>query len=39
MFQLTENEFNALRCQIDTSNAGKGGRRYLPYVFTEHGVL
>ena len=39
MFQLTEDEFNALRCQFGTSNEGKGGRRYLPYVFTEHGVL
>jgi hypothetical protein len=39
MFQLTEDEFSSLRCQIGTSNEGKGGRRYLPYVFTEHGVL
>ena len=39
MFQLTEEEFNSLRCQIGTSNEKKGGRRYLPYVFTEHGVL
>ena len=39
MFQLTEEEFGSLRCQIGTSNEGKGGRRYLPYVFTEHGVL
>jgi hypothetical protein len=39
MFQLTENEYDSLRCQIGTSNEGKGGRRYLPYVFTEHGVL
>jgi phage regulator Rha-like protein len=39
MFQLTEEEFNSLRCQIGTSNDGKGGRRYIPYVFTEHGVL
>jgi phage regulator Rha-like protein len=39
MFQLTENEFDSLRCQIGTSNEGKGGRRYLPFVFTEHGVL
>jgi len=39
MFQLTEGEFNSLRCQIGTSNETKGGRRYLPYVFTEHGVL
>ena len=28
-----------MRYQIGTSNVGKGGRRYLPYVFTEHGVL
>lgn len=28
----------ALRSQIATSNAGRGGRRYSPYVFTEQGV-
>ena len=39
MFQLTEDEFNSLRCQFGISNEGKGGRRYLPYVFTEHGIL
>jgi len=39
MFQLTEDEFNSLRYQIGTSNDGKGGRRYLPHAFTEHGVL
>lgn len=39
MFQLTEEEFNSLRCQFGISKTGKGGRRYLPYVFTEHGVL
>lgn len=38
MFQLTEEEFEALRCQIGTSNGGRGGRRYLPHVFTEQGV-
>ena len=38
MFQLTEDEAEALRCQIGTSNKGRGGRRYLPYVFTEQGV-
>ena len=27
-----------MRCQIGTSNKGRGGRRYLPYVFTEQGV-
>ncbi|HEX4806846.1 MAG TPA: ORF6N domain-containing protein [Conexibacter sp.] len=36
MFQLTAEE--ALRCQIGTSNTGRGGRRYRPYAFTEHGV-
>jgi hypothetical protein len=39
MFQLTLGEFAALRSQIATSNAGRGGRRYLPQVFTEHGAL
>ena len=39
MFQLTEEEYSSLRFQIGTSNEGKGGRRYMPYVFTEHGVL
>ena len=39
MFQLTEHELSSLRYQIGTSNQSKGGRRYLPYVFTEHGVL
>jgi hypothetical protein len=32
-----------LRSQIATSNAsatpGRGGRRYLPYAFTEHGAI
>ena len=37
MIQLTTEEVAALRCQIGTSK-GKGGRRYLPYAFTEHGV-
>jgi phage regulator Rha-like protein len=38
MFQLTKEEFDSLRSQIVTSNTGRGGRRYLPYAFTEHGV-
>lgn len=38
MFQLTEEEAISLRCQIGTSNETRGGRRYIPYVFTEHGV-
>jgi hypothetical protein len=36
MFQLTKEEFIGLRSQIVTSN--RGGRRYLPYAFTEQGV-
>jgi hypothetical protein len=38
MFQLVDEEAEALRLQFATSNEGRGGRRYLPYVFTEHGV-
>jgi len=39
MFQLRETEHAALRSQIATSIKGRGGRRYLPYVFTEHGAI
>lgn len=38
MFQLDDRETAALRSQIATSNKGRGGRRYAPYVFTEQGV-
>lgn len=38
MFRLTKEEVAALRSQNATSNAGHGGRRYAPYVFTEQGV-
>jgi hypothetical protein len=38
VFQLTPEEAESLRLQIATSNAGRGGRRYLPYAFTELGV-
>jgi hypothetical protein len=38
MFQRTEEEFAGLRSQIVTSKKGRGGRRYLPCVFTEQGV-
>lgn len=49
MFELTEKEFEALRCQIGTSNgtetlrsqfvtSKRGGNRYLPFAFTEQGV-
>jgi len=37
MFQLTSDEFEALRFQFGTSK-GPGGRRSRPYVFTEQGV-
>jgi hypothetical protein len=37
MFQLTADEANNLRSQIVTSSSW-GGRRYLPFAFTEQGV-
>lgn len=43
-FQLTDDEYADLKSQIATSNAeienasSKGGRRYLPYAFTEQGI-
>ena len=36
MFRLKKEEFTALRSQFVTSN--RGGRKYLPYAFTEQGV-
>ncbi len=38
MFQLTAGETESLRSQIVISKRGRGGRRYLSYVFTEQGV-
>jgi hypothetical protein len=38
MFQLSQQEKDRLRCQTGISKLGRGGRRYLPYAFTEHGV-
>ncbi|NQT57109.1 MAG: ORF6N domain-containing protein [Desulfobacteraceae bacterium] len=38
MFQLTVEEAENLRFQIGTSKKQRGGRRYLPYAFTEQGV-
>jgi replication fork clamp-binding protein CrfC len=39
MFRLTASEARELlRYQIGTSNTRRGGRRYLPYVFTEQGI-
>ena len=39
-FQLSKEEYEILRCQNVTSKKenGSGGRRYLPYVFTEQGI-
>ena len=40
-FQLTDSELENLRFQFETSNIvinSRGGRRYLPYVFTEQGI-
>ncbi|CAN5489525.1 ORF6N domain-containing protein [soil metagenome] len=47
VFQLTEKEAAALRYQSGTSNLksqtatarSRGGRRYRPYAFTEHGAI
>jgi ORF6N domain len=39
MFQLKLKEEQALRSQFATSNKGRGGRRYRPYAFTEHGAI
>ena len=36
MFQLTNSEWESLRFQFVTSK--RGGRRYMPYTFTEQGV-
>ena len=42
MFEITEQEYNSLiislRSQIVTSNE-RGGRRHMPFAFTEHGVI
>ena len=37
MFQVTAKEHDGLRLQFATSK--RGGRRYLPYAFTEHGAI
>jgi hypothetical protein len=38
MIQLTLKEYDSLRSQIVISK-GRGGRRYLPYAFSEHGAI
>jgi phage regulator Rha-like protein len=39
VFQLTSKEDEVLRSQFVTSKQGRGGRRYAPYAFTEHGAI
>ena len=39
VFRLVLEEVIDLRFQIGTSRPGRGGRRYLPYAFTEHGAI
>lgn len=39
MFQLTNDEVAGLRFQNETSKRGRGGRRYLPYVFTDIAIM
>lgn len=36
MFELTKEEFDNLRCNFSTSK--RGGIRYMPFAFSEHGV-
>lgn len=38
MFQLTKEEYTTLISQIAISKPKRGGRRFMPYVFTEQGV-
>jgi hypothetical protein len=39
MFQITAPEYGVLTSQFAMSKPGRGGRRTLPYVFTEHGAI
>jgi hypothetical protein len=39
MFQLTDEENKSLTSQFAMSKKGRGGRRTLPYAFTEHGAI
>jgi phage regulator Rha-like protein len=38
MFRLAAREAESLKYQIGTSKQGRGGRRTVPFAFTEHGV-
>jgi hypothetical protein len=39
LFRLTKSETESLICQFGISKRGRGGRRFLPYAFTEHGAI
>jgi hypothetical protein len=39
MFRLNSEEFENLKSQFATSSSSWGGRRKLPYAFTEHGAI
>jgi phage regulator Rha-like protein len=39
VFQLTAEENLVLKSQTVTSKSSRGGRRYAPYAFTEHGAI
>ena len=39
VFRLTSAEYQSLILQNATSKTGRGGRRKLPYAFTEHGAI
>ena len=39
LFRLTSDEWESLISQFAISNLGRGGRRKLPYAFTEHGAI
>lgn len=39
LFRLSPSEFGRLMSHIATSNRGRGGRRKLPWAFTEHGAI
>ncbi|MCX6133659.1 MAG: ORF6N domain-containing protein [Ignavibacteriales bacterium] len=39
MFRLSQRECDSLRSQFATSKIGRGGRRTMPFAFTEHGAI
>jgi len=39
LFCLTHTEYDNLRSQFASSSSAHGGRRYLPFAFTEHGAI